>query len=126
MTDYDHPMEFEVKPEHIKLFQRSFIHHSDMAYDGAFAQGYKRPYGNSDIAGDVYEILHDGRSFWEDHEDDEDFDDEMPEALEEELLKLHTELATAVQIFAYTLTIEPGLYRRPNQYQKRVWVKVTA
>lgn len=126
MTHYNHPTEFEVKPEHIKLFQRSYIQHSDLAYDGAFTQGYMRPYGNSDVAGDIYEILHDGQTWWEDHEDDEDFDDEMPEELEDELLRLHTELATAVQIFAYTLTIEPGLYRRPEWYDTRAWVKVTA
>lgn len=47
---------FEVTPEHVKLLQAAYWRVSDVEY-GAPCIDPKRPYGNSDVEGDIGEIL---------------------------------------------------------------------
>lgn len=45
-----------ITPDHIKLLRRSYVGWNDCEY-GAPEIDCKRPYGNSDVAGDIAEIL---------------------------------------------------------------------
>lgn len=107
--------EFEMKEEHLKLLQTMYVSWEN-GYDGAPAIDIKRPYGNSSVVYDVYEILHGRR--W-----DYDEDDEMPESVYEEMLQWHIETQYALQIVLCTMSFEPGLYYRPEKYCSRTWVK---
>ena len=103
--------EFKLTENHLKLLHRMYVDFDDSAYDGAPAVDIKRPYGNSDTAGDVAEIL--GLEY--------DLDDDMPEELVERCLALHHETATALQIVLCTQSFKPGLYRKSSQYNDRSW-----
>lgn len=46
----------KIKPEHIKLAKRMYVQWQDCEY-GAPEIDPKRPYGNSDVEGDIAEIL---------------------------------------------------------------------
>lgn len=123
------PTEFEVKEEHLKLLSRMYVYWDDSAYDGAPVVNIKRPYGNSDVMSDIYEIVVPGA----DHKPDEFWDDfyesETPEMvkLHEKLMQLHREMEQVVQI---TLNlagrgelITVGTYYRPQQYNINKWEK---
>jgi hypothetical protein len=109
------PMEFELTEIHIKLLQGMYVYFDDFGYDGAPAVDLKRPYGNSDTVGDVYEILYGEQWDYDEYE-------EMPDEVISEMLKLHRETGTALQIVLYTKSFEPGIYYRPR-YHTREWVK---
>ncbi len=108
-------MNFELTENHIKLLNRMYVYFDGGAYDGAPAIDIKRPYGNSSCVYDIYEILH-GKE-WDSEED-------MPETLREELLQIHSETATALQIVLATKSFEPGLYEMKEKYSARSWRKV--
>jgi hypothetical protein len=110
---------FELKEEHIKLINRMYVYFDDFSYDGAPAIDSKRPYGNSSVAYDVYEILF-GKEF------DYDEHDEMPEELYEDLMKVHKETATALQIVLCTKSFEPGTYEKTSRYDSLSWKKYLA
>ena len=114
---------FIVTEDHIKLLHRSYFEWDDNAYDGAVAQNIKRPYGNSDVIGDLYESLrsHDGEPW------DEDEQGEMPGELIEELIKIHLEMVVVVQILAVTAgedVFRPGVYRKRDRYDQTSWERV--
>ncbi len=66
----------------------------------------KRPYGNSDVIGDIHEILTGTYSSWED----------IPEELEEKYNKLHKETETALEIVLHTRSFVVGRYRKSKPY----------
>lgn len=107
--------EFELKEEHLKLLRKMYVDWQD-GYGGAPEINLKRPYGNSDVVYDVYEILH-GRE-WNYEEEDE-----MSESLYEEMLQWHRETQYALQIVLNTGKFETGVYSRPEKYCTRTWVK---
>lgn len=110
------PSTFFVTEAHIKLIKRMYVEWNAEMYDGAPAVDIKRPYGNSDVPGDVYEIIHD--EAW----DEEDMG-EMPDATRTILLLLHRETAVALQILTSTGSLELGEYFRTISYELRNWVK---
>lgn len=116
-----------ITEDHIKLLGRSFYEWSDDAYDGAVWQDIKRPYGNSYVVGDLYEILRspDGRTPW-----DEDEDGEMPDSLHDELVAIHRQMADVVQILVLSIghgfPFEVGrTYAPTRDYDRLSWRPVT-
>lgn len=119
------PTEFTVTENHIKLLERTYVGWMDYAYDGAPGVNPKRPFGNSDVMRDVYEIIHDGKvpegvdedEFWEDF-----YDQEHPD-----LMTLFREMEYVVQIALQCAgrreAIEPVTYYRPELYDTRLWVQ---
>lgn len=110
------PMEFFVTEAHLKLLKRMYVDWNYEAYDGAPAVDIKRPYGNSDVVGDIYEIING-------FEWDEEVMGEMPESTRNILLLLHRETAIALQIAMSTGVFEVGEYTRPISYDSRTWVR---
>ena len=107
---------FTLTEQHIKLLRKMWV----IWYDceaGAPGVDCKRPYGNSDVDGDMAEIL--GLPW--DPEDDET-------AVEQQraFTKLHAETQTALQIVLYTGKFEPGLYKQQCEYDSQAWVLVSA
>ena len=98
---------FTVKDEHIKLLKAARVRWEDCEF-GAPAIDCKRPYGNSDVYGDMAEIL--------------GVPDE-PESYPE-LLKLHQELEIVLQILIDNLSIEVGTYKQNDRYSDDLWRKV--
>lgn len=99
---------FTLTVEHIKLVSHFNVDWNS-AENGAPSVDPKRPYGNSRVACDIYEILHGevvGRAT------------SKKEALsaEEEtaLLKLHQETKDALQVILATKSFTPGIYEAPN------------
>lgn len=108
-------MNFELTENHIKLLNRMYVYFDDYSYDGAPAVSTKRPYGNSSVVYDLYEII---------FEKDWDNDADMPDELYEELMTIHRETGTALQIVLCTKSFEPGKYEKSNRYNDRSWRKV--
>ena len=108
---------FQLTEDHIKLLNRMFVYWDEGAYDGSPCIDSKRPYGNSSVAYDVYEIIH-GKE-WDYGENDE-----MTEEIYEQMLVLHRETATALQIVLCTKTFVPGTYEKTNSYDSLSWRKV--
>jgi hypothetical protein len=109
--------EFTVKEDHLKLLPHLNIHFDVWAYDGAPATDMKRPYGNSDLWGDIYEILTGASTHW-DEETDEDL---ITEEMYVEYKKLHEEMGTVLLICAQNNGVELGRYIAPRYF--REWIK---
>lgn len=114
---------FILKEEHIKLLSNSYV---------AWNQGYsefgapcidsKRPYGNSDIIGDIYQIL-EGKRLDENELEKQGIDYcDFCDKLYEDYKKLHEETETALQIILHTKDFQIGTYRS-SRYGKD-WVKI--
>ena len=129
---------FAVTEDHIRLIQRLYFHYENDVYDtGAPAVGQKRPYGNSDVLGDVAETV---RMKPEEHDEEwGDMDDEsrqeivgteeendyliFSEIQKKELLKIHKEVTIALQICSSNLSFKPGRYRKDG-YGHHYWKRV--
>lgn len=85
---------FEVTAEHIRLLRSAYVEWQDCE-TGAPAIDPKRPYGNSDVAGDVNDIL--GAKYSED-----------------DALAVHLGTQTALQIILSTGMFRPGKYRQKD------------
>ena len=111
-------MIFEVTEDHLKLVQRMYWVWNGDSYEGAPGLGMKRPYGNSDVLGDIVEILElpTVRDRW----DEWTFTDEVAE----QARKIHEEMETVLQIATSTLTWEPGVYVKTSPYDARSWERV--
>lgn len=92
---------FEIKEEHLKLLNRSYITWNS-AETGAATIDPKRPYGNSFAEGDIVEILG-----WNLEVDDEG---EISEKQYKDALSIHNETKTALQICLKLLKFEVGVY----------------
>lgn len=104
------PRQFTLTEQHIKLLQCSYVDWND-ACTGAAAIDPKRPYGNSgysQIAKDIAEILE-----IEIKEDEEMGVDRDQQA---ELLELHRETSTALQVILSCGKFEPGVYECSDAY----------
>ena len=95
--------EFTVTDEHLKLLRRAYVDWDDCEF-GAPAIDCKRPYGNSDVIGDIGEIL----GYPEEHYQDEDGD--RHETIEANFTQLHAETAIVLQIALATGEFRPGRY----------------
>jgi hypothetical protein len=108
---------FELKEEHIKLAQKMYVTWDDCEF-GAPAIDPKRPYGNSDVLGDIAEIL--GLQLFEDAEGEKHLSKEQDELCN----KLHEEMETALQIILRCKTFELGTYTH-QEYHYTEWYRVT-
>lgn len=104
---------FVLRPEHIALLRASYVRWAPEAYEGYAAIDCKRPYGNSDVVGDIAKIL--GLDAPEDTED---------WVLREPLLELHRQTSTALQILLLTGSFEPGVFVSDQWGSSRSWRRV--
>lgn len=101
---FNDPKRFTVTDAHLKLLRAANVRWEDIE-TGAPAIDGKRPYGNSDVPRDMAELL------GVEPEGDEYGDaDELSSGQREELLRLHRETETALQIVLATGAFEAGLY----------------
>lgn len=128
MTGRYSPLTFEMTADHIALMKRTYFTWDGDAYDGAPAVGIKRPYGNSDVLGDlVEELVEPTKTAVYDREGDfisgttigsrEVFG-------EESLMAIHREMETALQIVVNTQQAALGLYRKRDTYGATTWERV--
>lgn len=100
---------FELKPEHIKALKRlnikSFIENVDSVN---ICLDAKRPFGNSDVFGDVFDFL--GINL---HRIDED----KQSAVYEKAMMFLAELPIAYKVIMHHMTFEPGYYELPDTYE---------
>jgi hypothetical protein len=108
---------FALKPEHIMLLRRAFVGWQECE-TGAPEIDPKRPYGNSDVAGDVAEILGVGGTPCRHCGQSADRDDEA-------LLALHYETGLALQVILSSGSFEPGVYDNTGPLGSRRWVRRT-
>lgn len=92
---------FVLTEQHLLLLSRAYVTWQDCE-TGAPEINPKRPYGNSDVAGDVAEILG-----WEVPDED---DQDALDALEDRAMNIHRETQTALQVVLTARSFEPGLY----------------
>jgi hypothetical protein len=91
---------FNLTEQHIALLKRAYVDWQDME-TGAPAIDPKRPYGNSDVVGDVATIL------------------SLPEPEGgdyEKLLALHRETQTALQVILQFQSFEPATFVRKERW----------
>jgi len=107
----DNKVTFELTENHIKLI-RSFYIGWQNCETGAPEVDPKRPYGNSSVAYDVYEIIN-GYSPA----------DELDDDTINQYLTLHRETETALQIVLRTGKFQPGVYQ--HELYTRDWELVS-
>jgi len=109
--------EFRLTDEHVRLVRALRVRFDDSAYDGAPGADVKRPYGNSDVLGDIASVL----GVEPDLDPDGDgAEDRYSEGLVERLWRLHRETGVALQVVLATADFRPGLYRR-RKYDSLGW-----
>ena len=102
---------FTVTDEHLRLLRRAYIGWDEIEF-GAPEINAKRPYGNSNVYGDIAEILGLVGGQWQD-EVEEDW---PPPELEWRFLRLHVETAIALQIALATGEFRAGPYLRVSEH----------
>jgi hypothetical protein len=102
---------FTVTDEHLRLLRRAHVCWDEAEF-GAPGINPKRPYGNSNVYGDIAEILGLVDGEWQD-EVEEDW---PPPELEWRFLRLHVETAIALQIGLATGEFRAGRYVRGNDW----------
>lgn len=115
---------FELTKNHITLLRNMYFEYDEYTETGAPVADCKRPYGNSDVAVDIYEILY-GKTFDLYDEETDDYKEEWEE-IRDELMRLHYGTATALQIILSTKSFEPGIYEceRTEERLGFSWKKV--
>ena len=86
---------------------------AEIGYDGAPCVGSKRPFGNSDVAYDILEIVDRDAAMklQESLEDGSDGDPDLNEYMHQTYEKLYGTLAHALQVIVASGSFEPGIYR---------------
>lgn len=107
---------FELLPEHVTLLRSAYVSWDDCEF-GAPQIDPKRPYGNSDVIGDIAELL--GIEGTVDSSGERHFSAEESDRL----ARLHAGTRTALQVVLATGQWETGLYRAPKYYARR-WERV--
>jgi len=107
--------DFELKEEHILLLQNMYWETDGES--SAPAVNGKRPYGNSNVAPDIAEIL--GVEL-PDSGNERECDD-----VANELCRIHYGTTTAIQVILQTKSFKPGLYKDVSKpgYQPK-WQRV--
>ena len=101
--------DFTVTNEHLRLLRRAYVWWGSGEF-GAPEIDYKRPYGNSNVFGDIAEILGVPDSEWADADLNPLLDAEW------RFLRLHIETAIALQIALATGGFRPGRYTRSERW----------
>lgn len=98
------PQRFTVTNEHLILMRRMYV---GWCYDefGAPEIDPKRPYGNSDVLGDIHELLTGNGS--------DGSGSDLPDDVKNRYEALHLSVKTALQIALATGTFESGDYEAP-------------
>lgn len=108
---------FTLTEQHIKLLTNTVIDWNNCE-TGAPCIDPKRPYGNSDVTGDIRDLL--GLKADRCPHCDEVID--QSEETELELERLHKETQTALQVVLHTKSFRVGEYeRRPFDYSGSRW-----
>jgi hypothetical protein len=95
---------FWVTEDHLKLLPHLWFGYDDYTEFGAPAVDPKRPYGNSDVYGDIAEILGlEGK-------EDSWGDIQWTSAQKSSMLQIHKEMATILNILVRNGGIERGYY----------------
>ena len=110
----DHVREFTVTDEHLRLLRRAYVFWEEGEF-GAPSIDSKRPYGNSNVYGDIAEILGVPDSEWADEELNPLLDAEW------RFLRLHVETAIALQIALATGEFRTGRYVRDDGWGGERW-----
>jgi hypothetical protein len=105
-----------ITEHHLKLLKCANVSWDSCEF-GAPAIDCKRPYGNSDVVGDMIDILM--------GETDENTREKLHETMYEWFESLHKELETVLQIVLVTGEFKTGTYEQKNEYEYRSWVKVS-
>jgi hypothetical protein len=103
---------FDITEDHIKLLKRAYIGWNDCEF-GAPSIDCKRPYGNSDVYGDMAKIL----GIKPTGDEYEPFTNEQLSYMN----KTHNELQAALPIFVRLGKMEPGRYGEINHGE---WEKI--
>ena len=104
--------EFTVTDEHLRLLRHAHVFWYEAEF-GAPSIDPKRPYGNSNVYGDIAEILDLPEPDWDDEE-------RTPDA-EWRFLRLHVETAIALQVALATGEFRTGRYMRDDKWDSRSW-----
>lgn len=107
---------FTVTNDHLTLLRCAYVGWDDCEF-GAPSIDCKRPYGNTDVYGDIAEIL--GWTLFEDADGDAHLSREQKELAN----RLHVETAIVLQIGLLLGKFEVGTYRKSDEYDERSWVK---
>ncbi len=105
------PREFVLTDQHVALLRAANISWYEIEW-GAPAIDGKRPYGNSDINGDLARLLN--VDAFIDHEGEERW---TPEQFEE-MRRLHRETETALQVILAAGQFTPGRYVTSDAYSR--------
>ena len=103
--------DFTVTDEHLRLLRRAYVSWEDAEF-GAPSIDPKRPYGNSNVYGDIAEILGLVDGAWQDEMEK----DWPPPELEWRFLRLYVETAIALQIALATGEFRAGPYVRGSEH----------
>jgi hypothetical protein len=106
--------EFTVTDDHLRLLRRAYVHWNQGEF-GAPSIDSKRPYGNSNVFGDIAEILGIPESEWADEDLSPSVDYEW------RFLRLHVGTAVALQIALETGEFRTGRYTRGRDWDDRMW-----
>ena len=103
----EEPKRFEVTEQHMRLLPRLYFEYNDYCEFGAPEVDPKRPYGNSDVYGDLGEILEVEPSMVDDY-DEAEYSDEQRAYM----LRIHKEMQTVLNILKSVAVdgICPGWY----------------
>lgn len=109
-----HVRDFTVTDEHLRLLRRTYIFWDEAEF-GSPSIDPKRPYGNSNVYGDIAEILG--------VPDSERADEYLNPSLDARwrFLRLHVETAIALQIALATGEFRTGRYIRDDKWDSRRW-----
>lgn len=112
---------FILTDNHIKLLSNSYVSWRDTDY-GAACIDPKRPYGNSDVIADMYEIVT-GQTLLEGFPLRNFIEYEVViDSISDFYERIHRETETALQIILYTKKFETGVYKRIGYCNE--WIKV--
>jgi len=122
---------FVLTENHLKLMNRMWVGWNDDAYEGAPDVNLKRPYGNSDVVGDIAEIIDleipdSVRERMDEEsdlfEDDAHYDWLETDEVREQCLKIHKETETAIQIVLSAQSFKTGYYVGDQYGNRWEWV----
>jgi len=103
---------FNIFSDHVKLLTEMNVEWNGEL--GAPAISSKRPYGNSNIAGDIIRILE-----WKEPTDElAEYED-----LEAKAIQIHLQMETVLQILLLNpFGIKVGPYKKRDEYDNKSWV----
>jgi len=112
VADWENVMVFDLREEHLKLLSEANIVWDDCEF-GAPGMDPKRPYGNSDVTGDIAEIIKLPKTKNNYDEDEECW----KENAEDKLSDLHRQVMIAMKIVLRCRSFKLGKYQRTDKYK---------